>query len=198
MTNKSDGSTASYYQLPPGCTELQDLISYRNLNAQDGEMFRAIYRKGRASHSDELRDARKVLFYAQAEVKRLEALATVKQSLTVEPALAFAGLRCMVCQAPGGHGGLQCPTMTPTASAMPANFGQQHTIEPASLIDDESPRMQAIGQNGPSGEHYDELLELAEVAILNGGAPLKEPQQPRHRCLACAGGHATHECGAGQ
>lgn len=84
------------------------------------------------------------------------------------------------------------------ASAMPANFGQQHTIEPASLIDDDSPRMQAIGQNGPSGEHYDELLELAEVAILNGGAPLKEPHQPRHRCLACAGGHATHECGAGQ
>lgn len=77
MTTKSDGSTASYYELPPGCTELQDLISYRNLNAQDGEMFRAIYRKGRASHSDELRDARKVLFYAQAEVKRLEVLATV-------------------------------------------------------------------------------------------------------------------------
>ena len=76
------------------------------------------------------------------------------------------------------------------ASALPS--------EPASLIDDESPRMQAIGQNGPSGEHYDELLELAEVAILNGGAPLKEPQQPRHRCLACAGGHATHECGSGQ
>lgn len=70
----SDGSTASYYELPPGAKELQDLISYRNLNAQDGEMFRAIYRKGRASHSDELRDARKVLFYAQAEVKRLEAL----------------------------------------------------------------------------------------------------------------------------
>lgn len=70
----SDGTTASYYQLPEGCTELQDLISYRNMNAQDGEIFRAIYRKGRASHSDELRDARKVLFYAQAEVKRLEAL----------------------------------------------------------------------------------------------------------------------------
>jgi hypothetical protein len=72
---KSDGTTASYYELPAGCSELQDLISYRNLNAQDGEIFRAIYRKGRASHSDELRDARKVLFYAQAEVARLEALA---------------------------------------------------------------------------------------------------------------------------
>jgi hypothetical protein len=69
---KSDGSTASYYQLPEGATELQDLISYRNMNAQDGEMFRALYRKGRASHSDQLRDAKKVLFYAQAEVARLE------------------------------------------------------------------------------------------------------------------------------
>jgi hypothetical protein len=72
MSSKSDGSTASYYELPAGCTELQDLISHRNLNAQDGEMFRAIYRKGMASHSDALRDAKKVLFYATAEVKRLE------------------------------------------------------------------------------------------------------------------------------
>lgn len=71
---KSDGSTADYYKLPEGATELQHLISHRNLNAQDGEMFRAIYRKGRASHSDELRDAKKVLFYAQAEVERLEKL----------------------------------------------------------------------------------------------------------------------------
>jgi len=76
MSDKSDGSTASYYELPEGCTELQHLISYRNLNAQDGEMFRAIYRKGRASHSDELRDARKVLFYAKAEVERLERYAS--------------------------------------------------------------------------------------------------------------------------
>ena len=73
-TNVSDGSTASYYELPEGAKELQDLISYRDLNAQDGEIFRAIYRKGRASHSDELRDAKKVLFYAKAEVARLEAL----------------------------------------------------------------------------------------------------------------------------
>lgn len=72
-TTTIDGSTASYYELPQGTTQLQDLISHRNMNAQDGEIFRAIYRKGLASHSDALRDARKVLFYAQAEVKRLEA-----------------------------------------------------------------------------------------------------------------------------
>ena len=85
MGQVSDGSTADYYQLPAGCTELQDLISYRNLNAQDGEIFRAIYRKGRASHSDELRDAKKVLFYARAEVKRLEALTRATQHAQAVP-----------------------------------------------------------------------------------------------------------------
>ena len=38
---KSDGSTASYYELPEGATELQHLISHRDMNAQIGEIFRA-------------------------------------------------------------------------------------------------------------------------------------------------------------
>jgi hypothetical protein len=70
----SDGSTASYYVLPEGAKELQDLISHLDLNAQIGEIFRACYRYGRCRHSDRLRDAKKILFYAQAEVARLEAL----------------------------------------------------------------------------------------------------------------------------
>jgi len=68
----SDGSTASYYELPEGATELQDLISYLDLNAQLGEIFRACYRYGRASHSDKLRDAKKIRFYINAEIERLE------------------------------------------------------------------------------------------------------------------------------
>jgi hypothetical protein len=68
----SDGSTASYYELPAGATEIQHLISHRDMNAQIGEIFRACYRYGQASHSDKLRDAKKILFYAQAEVERLE------------------------------------------------------------------------------------------------------------------------------
>jgi hypothetical protein len=112
--SKSDGSTADYYELPEGARELQDLISHRNLNAQDGEMFRAIYRKGRASHSDELRDARKVLFYATAEVKRLEKLQRVDVTCSDDESPVF--------------------------------------IEPASLIDDESPRAEILGQNGEMGE----------------------------------------------
>lgn len=69
---RSDGSTASYYELPEGATELQHLISHRNMNSQIGEIFRACYRYGMASHSDMLRDAKKILFYAKAEVERLE------------------------------------------------------------------------------------------------------------------------------
>ena len=71
----SDGSTAGYYQLPEGARELQDLISHKNMNAQVGEVFRTSYRYGGAAHSDMLRDARKMKFYIDAEIKRLEKLA---------------------------------------------------------------------------------------------------------------------------
>jgi len=67
----SDGSTASYYELPEGAKELQDLISFKDMNAQIGEIFRATYRYGQSSHSDKLRDAKKIRFYIDAEIKRL-------------------------------------------------------------------------------------------------------------------------------
>lgn len=70
----SDGSTASYYELPLHSTELQDLISAKDMNAQMGEIFRATYRYGQCSHSDKMRDIKKILFYAQAEKDRLEAI----------------------------------------------------------------------------------------------------------------------------
>lgn len=72
---QSDGSTASYYELPKGATELQDLISHCDMNAQIGEIFRACYRYGRVAHSPQLRDAKKIRFYIEAEIARLEKLA---------------------------------------------------------------------------------------------------------------------------
>lgn len=68
----SDGSTAGYYQLPEAARELQDLISHKNMNAQIGEIFRTSYRYGEVGHSEKLRDAKKMRFYAQAEIDRLE------------------------------------------------------------------------------------------------------------------------------
>ena len=80
---KSDGSTARYYELPEGATELQDLISYKNMNAQIGEVFRACYRYGEVAHSEMLRDAKKIKFYAEAEIKRLERLKEAESFLEV-------------------------------------------------------------------------------------------------------------------
>jgi len=68
----SDGSTAAYYELPVEATELQHLISHKDMNAQIGEIFRAAYRYGESSHSTQLRDAKKIKFYIDAEIQRLE------------------------------------------------------------------------------------------------------------------------------
>jgi len=67
----SNGSTASYYELPEGAKELQDIISAKDMNAQMGEIFRACMRYGEVEHSPKLRDIRKIIFYAQEEEKRL-------------------------------------------------------------------------------------------------------------------------------
>jgi len=68
----SDGSTANYYELPKGASELQHLISYKNMNAQIGEIVRACYRYGEVEHSPRLRDAKKIKYYIDAEIARLE------------------------------------------------------------------------------------------------------------------------------
>jgi hypothetical protein len=68
---KSDGSTANYYVLPEAAEQLQDLIAFKNMNAQLGEIFRAAYRYGQCSHSNRERELNKIIFYAEAELNRL-------------------------------------------------------------------------------------------------------------------------------
>ena len=71
----------------------------------------------------------------------------------------------------------------------------------------EDERMNNVIRNGNTGEHYTEIDRLraaeafnadlpvtVEEAIALGAVPQREPCQPRHRCLACGLGHATHEC----
>jgi hypothetical protein len=105
MKSTSDGSTASYYELPEGCRELQDLISHRDMNSQIGEIFRACYRYGIASHSDRLRDAKKIKFYAEAEIKRLQLLEQQRDGWTPEaikeaafPLTYTQGCRASYCE----------------------------------------------------------------------------------------------------
>lgn len=67
----SDGSTASYYELPPGATELKHLIWFKNMNAQVGEIFRSAYRLNDCPHSDAIRNLNKIIAYAEQEKERL-------------------------------------------------------------------------------------------------------------------------------
>jgi hypothetical protein len=84
----SDGSTALYYELPPWARELADLIRYKRMNGSQAEMFRALYRGSQAAHSDEQRQAKKLLAYAVDEVVR-----------THFPEESFAGYRTRVFEA---------------------------------------------------------------------------------------------------
>jgi len=68
----SDGSTASYYELPEGASELQELISCKDMNGQMAEIFRATYRYGQVAHSEKMRDAKKIKYYIEAEIARLD------------------------------------------------------------------------------------------------------------------------------
>lgn len=52
--------------------------------------------------------------------------------------------------------------------AMPAEFGQQHTFEPASAIDDECIKMQLVGQ---SGELAAEVYAAIDLGALRAAAP---------------------------
>lgn len=72
LRETSDGSSADYYKLPTDSTQLQNLISYRNMNGQIAEIFRACYRYGLVAHSPKIRDAKKIKFYIDAEIERLE------------------------------------------------------------------------------------------------------------------------------
>ena len=66
------GSTPSQYGLPPDATVLQDLIEHRRMNFAVGNIFKAAYRLGHCSHSDQARDLRKIIWFAQRELARVD------------------------------------------------------------------------------------------------------------------------------
>lgn len=67
----SDGSTASYYAIPPGAKELSDCIEYKNMNFQVGNIFKACYRLGEKEGTDLEYDIRKMGFFWIREMFRL-------------------------------------------------------------------------------------------------------------------------------
>jgi 5,10-methylene-tetrahydrofolate dehydrogenase/methenyl tetrahydrofolate cyclohydrolase len=71
----SDGTTASYYELPEDATELQDLISAKNMNYSVGSIFVLCYEHGEAqSVQSRINIVKGIIKHAEYERKRLEAM----------------------------------------------------------------------------------------------------------------------------
>jgi hypothetical protein len=72
---KSDGSTASYYELPNNASELQDLISAKNMNYSVGSIFVLCCEHGEArSVQSRIYIVKGIIKHAEYERKRLEAM----------------------------------------------------------------------------------------------------------------------------
>lgn len=73
----SDGGSTSYYAVPAGAKDLQDLIEAKNMNFSVGNIFKAAYRLGEKEGNDLSYDLRKIIFFAQRELDRVVSKPTV-------------------------------------------------------------------------------------------------------------------------
>lgn len=81
----SDGWSTSYYELPKGAKELQDLIEYRQMNFSVGNIFKACYRLGRKDGATTLYDLNKIRWYVDREIARVTAENDTKTIPTTLP-----------------------------------------------------------------------------------------------------------------
>lgn len=71
IKRKSDGGSTDYYDIPTDINDLQGLIEYKNMNFAIGNIFKACYRMGRKEGNDDAYDLRKIIFFAERELRRL-------------------------------------------------------------------------------------------------------------------------------
>jgi len=69
-TIKSDGGSTSYYGIPEGASELNDLIEHKGMSFALGNIFKACYRFGEKDEASRMYDLNKIIFFAE----RLKAL----------------------------------------------------------------------------------------------------------------------------
>jgi len=60
----SDGGATSYYQIPEGATELNDLIEAKGMGFALGNIFKACYRMGEKDGAGIDYDLNKIIFFA--------------------------------------------------------------------------------------------------------------------------------------
>jgi len=75
-----DGWSSDYYKIPQGATELGDLIEHREMNFNVGNIFKACYRLGSKPGVSDIYDLKKILWFVERELKRVEKKAYDEQS----------------------------------------------------------------------------------------------------------------------
>lgn len=61
----NNGGSTDYYKLPSSAIDLQDLIEYKQMSFSLGNIFKACYRFNDDSHSSQLREINKVIWFAE-------------------------------------------------------------------------------------------------------------------------------------
>ncbi|MBB5700700.1 hypothetical protein FHS76_000543 [Ochrobactrum daejeonense] len=67
----SDGGSTSYYELPQGATELNDLIEHKAMSFALGNIFKACYRFGEKDAASRMYDLNKIIYFAE-RLKKVE------------------------------------------------------------------------------------------------------------------------------
>ena len=62
---KSDGGSSSYYTIPDGATELNDLIESKGMSFARGNMFKALYRLGNKEGVEVEYDLNKIEYFLE-------------------------------------------------------------------------------------------------------------------------------------
>lgn len=60
---KSDGGATSYYELPEGAKDLNDLIEHKGMGFGLGNIFKACFRLGEKEGTDPLYDINKIVYF---------------------------------------------------------------------------------------------------------------------------------------
>lgn len=72
IAKTSDGGSSPYYAIMPGEKDAQDIIERKSMNFARGNVFKAAWRMGEKDVADELYDWKKIKWFAEREIARLE------------------------------------------------------------------------------------------------------------------------------
>jgi hypothetical protein len=69
---KSDGGSSSYYAIPDGAADLQDLIEHKAMSFARANIFKACFRMGEKAGADALYDINKIIWFAERMKRMIE------------------------------------------------------------------------------------------------------------------------------